>query len=222
VRPTTPLPSSIGGRSDDHFLHAGLLTVSTIDRREAIRRVSVLLGGVALVGESGLWAACSRSDGARAAAAGSFTPADITFLDEVAETMLPETQTPGAKAAGVGPFMALMVTECYEESDQRIFRRGMQQLDEASERLAGRSFLSATPAARLTVLEALDREQKTYMDAKKPDEPSHYFRMMKELVLLGYFTSEIGCTKAQRYIESPGRYDPCVSYEKGTPAWAEH
>jgi hypothetical protein len=54
------------------------------------------------------------------------------------------------------------------------------------------------------------------------DSPAHYFRMMKELALLGYFTSEIGCTQAQRYRETPGRYDPCVPYGPGETAWAPH
>ena len=54
------------------------------------------------------------------------------------------------------------------------------------------------------------------------DPPSHYFRMMKELAMLGYFTSEIGCTQAQRYIETPGRYDPSVDYHPGDKAWAPH
>ena len=54
------------------------------------------------------------------------------------------------------------------------------------------------------------------------DAPTHYFRMMKELALLGYFTSEIGYTKAMRYVESPGRFDPCTPYAKGEPAWASH
>ena len=54
------------------------------------------------------------------------------------------------------------------------------------------------------------------------DPPSHYFRMMKELALLGYFTSEIGYTKALRYVEAPGRYDPCVDYHPGDKAWAPH
>jgi hypothetical protein len=52
--------------------------------------------------------------------------------------------------------------------------------------------------------------------------PPHYFRMMKELALLGYFTSEIGYTKAMRYVETPGRFDPCAPYAKGEPAWAPH
>src|SRR5213593_1550297 len=96
-----------------------------IDRREAIRRVTALLGGVALVGGSSLVAACERAQrgvGAAGAGAGTFSAQDIALLDEVAETILPETKTPGAKAAQVGPFMALMVTDTYDEGDQAIFR----------------------------------------------------------------------------------------------------
>ena len=55
-----------------------------------------------------------------------------------------------------------------------------------------------------------------------PDEPAHYFRMMKELALLGFFTSEVGCTKALRYIEAPGRYDPCAPHAPGDRSWAAH
>ena len=54
------------------------------------------------------------------------------------------------------------------------------------------------------------------------DSPAHYFRMMKELAVLGYFTSEIGCTQAQRYEERPGVWEPCTPYSKGEPAWAPH
>ena len=54
------------------------------------------------------------------------------------------------------------------------------------------------------------------------DPPAHYFRMMKELALLGYFTSEIGCTQAQRYLETPGRFDPCLRYTPGEKSWAPH
>jgi hypothetical protein len=198
------------------------LSASAIDRREAIRLVSALLGSIALVGESALSAACEDRHAVRLSGVGTFTPGDIAFLDEIADTILPETKTPGAKAAGVGAFMALMVTDCYEEPDQQIFRQGMSQLDGASRRITGTSFASAPADARLAVLTTLDREQKQYMDAKQPDQPNHYFRMVKELALLGYFTSEIGCTMAQRYVESPGRYDPCVPYKPGSPAWAAH
>ncbi|MGH7426754.1 MAG: gluconate 2-dehydrogenase subunit 3 family protein [Candidatus Methylomirabilaceae bacterium] len=195
-----------------------------IDRREAIRRVSALLGGIAFVGGSALLTACERRPrgAASGAGVGTFTTADVGFLDEVAETILPETKTPGAKAAKVGAFMALMVTDTYDERDQQIFRDGMRKLDAACQTMHNASFMEASPAQRLALLEQLDREQKAHMDARVADAPAHYFRMMKELTLLGYFTSEIGYTQAMRYVESPGRFDPCVRYSPGETIWAPH
>ena len=196
---------------------------NAIDRREAIRWVTAMLGGVALVGGNALVASAEvreRRAAAMRQGVGKFTAQDVALLDEVADTILPETKTPGAKAVQVGAFMALMVTDTYDEEDQGVFREGMRQLEAAG-------FLKATPADRLALLERLDREQKAYMDARRetsaqPDTPPHYFRMMKELALLGYFTSEIGCTQAMRYEETPGRFDPCVPYAPGETIWAPH
>jgi hypothetical protein len=221
--PPDPLSLRERGNDPDHMDDA-----HRIDRREAIRRVSALLGGLAFVGGSALVTACEQAQRRAAAAStgvGSFTAQDIALLDEVAETILPETKTPGAKAAHVGAFMALMVTDAYAEGDQATFREGMRKLDEACRAMHYSSFLEATPPQRLALLEQLDREQKAYMDARRgggDDTPAHYFRMMKELALLGYFTSEIGYTKAMRYVEAPGRFDPCVPYTPGETTWAAH
>jgi len=205
-----------------------------IDRREAIKRVSAMLGGAALVGGSSLFTACAPPDKATttaaaaketAAAVSNFTPftaQEIALLDEVADTILPDTKTPGAKAAKTGAFMAVMVTDAYNPKNQATFREGMTKLDAASQAANKVTFMASSPAQRLALLESLDKEQKAYMDTKKPEDPAHYFRMMKELTLLGYFTSEIGVTKAQRYVETPGRFDPCLPYVKGETAWASH
>ena len=191
---------------------------SAIDRREAIRRVTAMLGGVVFVGNSDLLTAVEHAH-ARVTAArkqtGAFTAQDIALLDEVAETILPETKTPGAKAAKVGSFMAVMVTDTYNDRQHAIFRDGMQKL-------AAAGFMTKSPAERLAFLEQLDREQKAYMDTRAQGAPAHYFRLMKELTLFGYFTSEIGCSQAMRYRETPGRFDPCVPYTPGETAWAGH
>jgi hypothetical protein len=201
-----------------------------INRREAIRRVSALLGGVVFVGGSGLLAAAEKARPA-AARTGAFTEQDIAFLDEIAETILPATKTPGAKAAKTGAFMALMVTDCYSPAEQKVFRDGMHSVDEATQKAQGVSFMAATPAQRLAVLTVFDHEQKRLMDEREAAQrtagggakpPAHYFRMMKELALLGFFTSEIGYTKVLRYAEVPGRFDPCIPYTQGEPAWAAH
>ena len=218
--------------------HNGHDESSGITRREAMHRVLALMGGLALVAEERLFA-CSVDSVALAQATshgvGTFTPADVALLDEIAETILPQTSTPGAKAAKTGAFMALMVTDAYTQAQRQVFTVGMRQVDAACTAATGVSFMSASPAQRLTVVQALDREQKAVMDARRPaptnrapapepdpDEPAHYFRMMKELTLLGFFTSEVGCTKVLRYIEAPGRYDPCAPYAPGDKAWAAH
>jgi hypothetical protein len=198
-----------------------------INRREAIRRVSALLGGVAFVGGNTVLAAVEQAHSALERTPGQFSAQDVAYLDEIAETILPATKTPGAKAAQTGAFMALMVTDCYSPAEQRVFLDGMRKVDEATRKAHSVSFMAATPAQRLAVLTTLDQEQKRVMDGRKAAEPAsprpaHYFRMMKELALLGFFTSKIGCTQALRYVEAPGRFDPCLPYTPGEPAWASH
>ena len=188
-----------------------------MDRREAIKHVTALLGGAVIVGRGDLFGAVERAH-ARAATVrqtGAFTAQDIALLDEVADTILPDTKTPGAKAAHTGAFMALMVTDSYDDQQQATFRDGMQKLNAAG-------FMTKAPAERLAFLEGLDKDAKAYMDSRANGAPPHYFRQIKELTLLGYFTSEIGVTQAMRYRETPGRFDPCVPYTPGETAWAGH
>jgi hypothetical protein len=206
--------------------------VAGMHRREAIKRVSMLLGGVAFVGGSQLLTACAGdrppvADSTQVAATGpapigEFSVADQQFLDEVADTILPTTaKSPGAKAAATGPFMALMVTDTYSPEDQKIFREGMTKLEEACRAKHSVGFMAATPEQRTALLTELDKEQHEFQKTRK-DQPQHYFRMMKELALLGFFTSEIGYTKAMRYKETPGKYEPCLPYTKGETSWASH
>ena len=196
-----------------------------ITRREAILRVSAMLGGVALVGQSAMLAGCaapSSSDNTAAALNSLFTQSDIRLLDEVAETILPETDTPGAKAAGVGPFIALMVADTYYENDQQIFLNGLKSLQQQCLRSYGAHFQIVTTTQRLALIEGLDADQHLYMQTRAEGAPTHYFRMVKELTLLGYFTSEIGYTQAMRYNETPGQFDPCAPHKPGDKSWARH
>jgi hypothetical protein len=240
----------------------------------------MLLGGMALIGGEGLLIGCA--DRTAVVIPAGFTAADVALLEEIAETILPETSTPGARAAGTGPFVAMMVADVYDAEEQAIFHAGLLQLEAASVAMHGVGFIDATPEQRLALLERLDAEQYDYMswvtaaksrralaaagvrdttvvaraeaagtadstadaqaDAFLPDQrrenatagpansaaaitadsPPHYFRMIKELTLLGYFTSEIGYEQAMRYEETPGRFEPCVPYQSGETAWAPH
>jgi hypothetical protein len=188
-----------------------------MNRRDALERVALILGGTVIGGAAFLQGCKNTTE----KAASFFLSQDqIAFLDEVAETIIPSTDTPGAKAALVGAFMNTMVMDCYKAKDQKIFAGGITEIDNSANHMFGKGFMNITPAQRKSLLNQVNKELKAYNDSKKEDDPNHYFGMMKQLTLLGYFSSEIGATQALRYVAIPGKYEGCVPYKKGDKAWA--
>lgn len=185
-----------------------------MDRRAAIARL-VAMTGMAVVGGDAFLTGCRPEKRSRA----PFTPADIATLDEIGETILPATDTPGAKAAGIGAFMTVAVNDCYDDRAHDAFADGLRKIDDVSRSRYGKAFVQCSPAERTTLLETINREERAYTKAQQPSAAPHYFRLMRELTLLGYFTSEIGCTKALRYVETPGSYDGNAAYHPGDRAW---
>ena len=159
-------------------------------------------------GVGGILAAAENASRYVEGPVGEFTAADIAFLDEIAETILPETKTPGAKAAKTGAFMALMVTDSYWPAEQKVFREGMRKMDEAMKKAKDVSFMQATPAQRLAVLTTLDREQKRVMDARDAAE-----RREK-----GTGAAARGCERAKSGSETAGRpeREPAGQRRNGT------
>nr|WP_240336161.1 gluconate 2-dehydrogenase subunit 3 family protein [Stenotrophomonas sp. B1-1] len=159
-----------------------------------------------------------------AAAAGvPFTDAEIATLDEIAETILPRTQTPGAKDAATGAFMARFVTDCYTARQQATFRAGLADI----EKRAGGSFVALAPEARTGLLRTLDAEARRRAvevsetgTAETAKAMPHPFTMIKQLAIFGFFTSKQGATEVLKYVAVPGRYDGDMAYAPGTPAWA--
>ena len=172
---------------------------TSLTRREVLARLGVLLGGALIGGDTWLRGAALAGK----AHGRDFTADDLALLDEIAETIIPATHTPGAKAAGVGAFMAMMVADCYDDAHHAAFRAGL-------EHLRAEGFLAAAPAERTARLNRLDAEQRRHQG-----EPAHYFKMMKQLTVLGYFTSEIGASQVLVYEEAPGRFDGNMPYQKG-------
>lgn len=192
-----------------------------MNRREALQRFSLLIGGSLLGADSLLaknvdWDALEDAPDSKGI--GLFSKSQIKLMNEIADTILPETGTPGAKAAKVGQFIAVIVSDCYEPADQKIFTEGLAQLQVLCKQKTGKSFVKCSPQQRLDFLKVLDQEQKAYYKSKKPSDPPLYFRQMKDLTLLGYFTSEVGATQALRYLPVPGRYET-IDYKKGDRAW---
>ena len=191
-----------------------------MNRRDAITRVGLLMGGT-VIGAEVFLSGCARRSTEEVSKIGFSN--DVVFLmDEVGETILPTTaSSPGAKAAGVGEFMKIIVTDCYEENDQKIFIAGINLLQNSSKQKFDKTFTELSAAEKHDLLVLLDTEAKEYSKNKKKEEPTHFFSMMKQLTLWGYFTSEAGATKALRYVPIPGKYEGCIAYTKGDRAWSE-
>jgi len=188
-----------------------------MNRRDALERVALILGGT-VIGGAAFLEGCKTQE--KKTAGFSLSKDQIAFLDEVAETIIPATSTPGARAAMVGAFMHTMVTDCYTEKDQKIFAAGITELETSSKHMFTKGFMDISSQQKTSLLNQVNKELKAYNEIKKDGEPNHYFGMMKQLTLLGYFTSEIGATQALRYVSIPGKYEGCVPYKKGDRAWA--
>lgn len=179
-----------------------------ISRRKALAFTASLLGTV-VVGSEVFLSACDRTVPGHP----PFDQDDIRLLDAVGETILPATEdSPGAAAAHIGDFMKTIVEDCYSEEEYKVFVQGLQDIRDRSARSYDDQFTGLTSAQQMALLAAVDREARAAGD-------SHYFTMMHQLTLWGYFTSQPGATKALRYVPIPGRYDGCIPYH-GERAWA--
>lgn len=226
-----------------------------MERRELLKMIALLTGGAVIGGEVFLSGCNGGSSGKQSFEPfpwpelkqlnSILTPEQIALLDEVAETIIPATDTPGAKAAETGKFMNAIVSDCYTESQQKAFTAGITTLQEACKKAAGKSFMECDAKQRHDFLVTLEKEAKEFNkkrdDADKVNKlafdkensklpwnqqkefeaaPSHYYTMMKQLTLWGYFTSEIGATKALRNVPVPGKFDGSMPYKKGDKAFA--
>src|SRR3979409_1621468 len=115
-----------------------------MDRRELLKMVALLTGGT-VIGGNAFRTGCKTADKKTGTA---FDADGIAYLDEIAETILPDTKTPGAKAAKVGQFMTVMVNDCYSEKNQKTFKDGMDKLNELSKKKYDNSFMNITPQQR--------------------------------------------------------------------------
>ena len=175
-------------------------------RREAVKTTGVLIGGV-LITSVNLTACASDT---RRAGAPVLNAEDQALVEEIADTLLPTTPgSPGAKAAGVGPVINLLLTDCSEPDDQKRIVDGLKQFRTT----VGDHFAAMSQTNRENWLRRIDAEARTAGD-------KHYFHLVRELSLQAYFSSEVGTTKALRYIMTPGKWVGCVQLQPGQPAWA--
>jgi hypothetical protein len=141
------------------------------------------------------------------------------IIAEVAELIIPATDTPGAKDAQVPEFISVMIQDCYPEQDQQRFREGVDQLEQNSQQAYNRSFVDLDQEQQVQLLTQAETDARTQWEQNR-EAGTPFFRLIKELTLIGYFTSEPGATKALAYVQNPGSYNGCTTMEPGQKAWA--
>ena len=189
----------------------------SMSRREALKTSTVALGG-ALALSSGILAGCDRGEGGdrvhKREVLGMLSAADEDLVESVADTLLPKTaSSPGAKEAGAGAAINLLISDCYEPPAQKRLTEGLEALGARSSREYNKDFQALPREQREAMLRAISAESKQ----AAPD--THWFPLMRELALRSYFSSEVGMTKALRYIQVPGKWVGCTPVTPGQPAW---
>lgn len=211
-----------------------------MNRRDALMRVAALAGATMTLPAL---ADTLEASAARRTLTGKpvfFTADQDATVAELADTIIPTTSTPGAKAAKVNEIIDVILKDCYKEADQKRFLEGLAQTNKWSQDAYGKAFAQLDSPQRIEIVKKLEadaKRQKTERanmqtagaqpDAQTPrdrakgsNNTSPFFTILKDLTLTGYFTSEIGCTQALEYVAVPGRYEGCVPLKPGQKAWA--
>jgi hypothetical protein len=186
-----------------------------MNRREAIKQVAWLMGGVVSAPAIlGVLSGCSP----KASTGVAWKPVFLTegqgaVVAEVAELMIPRTDTPGAGDVGVPAFIDLMLKDCYTKEDQERFIHGLNALDEDAKAAQGKGFMQLAPEQRMALVQkahdaAAAEERNKSLPPAQLERP--FVLMMKELSMLGYFTSKVGATQVLQYIAVPGAFHACI------------
>lgn len=178
-----------------------------MNRRAAVERITLLLGGSAL---SPQLTSAVMGQVINTGASVAITAAQTSLLAEVADIIIPTTDTPGAKEAGAHDFIIRALRDCYAIEEQEAFYAGLAKLDADSHAdNDGKGFVELDEAGKKS---ALEKTVKTNKD---------FFKQLKQFVITGYFTSEIGATQALAYLPLPGQFIGNLPLKEGQKAWAE-
>jgi hypothetical protein len=171
-----------------------------VNRRSAIKQFLILTGGVVLLPR------CVHKEEKASIPLKNIdlNSGQEKLLAEIAGTIIPATDTPGAKDVYAHLFALKMVDDCYDKDKQQQFADGLKEIDGLAERSYGSIFINCTIPQRASIL--------TGIEAKKGISKNliAFYNMMKNLTIQGYMTSKYVMTKLVIYELVPGRFHGTV------------
>jgi hypothetical protein len=191
-------------------------------RRDAIKLITAMLG--ASLSPSLLGALESSQP---KTASGQFTPEQRLQISQMSERIIPTTDTPGAIAAGVPEFIERVVFQWYTDTERKIFLNGLELTNVFSRQQLGKVFVELPPEQQDVVLAQMERQGGAKpmfggfdMLPSLEEDRSAFFPKLKELVVVGYYTSEIGATQELRHEVMPMEYKGDIPLTDVGRAWA--
>ncbi len=191
--------------------------MTKLSRREALMRVGLLMGGALSAPAISLLSGCEPKRETALNAGQVFKAEQEELITTICGLIIPTTSTPGAIEAGVPAFVMVNMADCYPQEDIDKFRTGLGGIEEEAKKTFDSNFGELEENDQLALLTRLEKEGKSASEKL----PAHFaLHMLKELTLVGYFTSEIGATQALNYVHVPGAYDGCVDLQPNQKSWA--
>ncbi|HEY3405783.1 MAG TPA: gluconate 2-dehydrogenase subunit 3 family protein [Ohtaekwangia sp.] len=181
-----------------------------MDRREALKRTAWIMGGVVSAP-----AIMGVLKGCAAKPTINWKPVFLgenqaNIVTTVAEIIIPKTDTPGAKDVGVPSFIDLLLKDCYPKEDQDRFLSGLKAFDEEAQKENGDPFIELDPETQAAFVKKIHDAAVAEEKGENKPEKRPFILMMKELTMLGFFTSKEGATQVLQYVAVPGEYKGCI------------
>jgi hypothetical protein len=195
-----------------------------MDRRQMLKQLGLLTAGSLLTRV--LDAVAAGTDLHAAPAQSALSAPQREMVAHLAEMIIPTTDTPGAAAAGVPAFIDRIVSTWYTDRERELFLAGLGELATFCTTRFSHDFNACTDAQRTEALTDAEsrasgyRPSPAYLITAEPDQASPFFFKLKELTVLGYYSSEIGATKELAYNPVPGRYDGDYDLAKVGRQWS--
>ncbi len=197
----------------------------SIDRRGALKKATFALGGLAAAPAFlSVLQSCEQAKQALDWTPAFFDEQQARMVTAIAEHIIPKTDTPGASDAGVHIFIDTYIKECVPDNLKDIIPAGLSRVDKTSQEKHQNDFLDTTQEQQVETLQVIAEED--YNGGQVPSRmptgkilPT-FFMSMKQLTMLGYFSSEKGAKEALALLEIPGDYEPCLELQEGQKAWA--
>lgn len=155
-----------------------------------------------------------------------FTPEQALMVEDIADRIIPTTDTPGAKAAGVPKFIESIVQEVYLQKERDRFLAGLTEVNTKSQEKFSDDFTSLEKEQQNEILNeynaglAAEKLPAGHYDNTVNDYNPSFFRMIKELTIEGYYESEIGAKEELAFLRIPGSYKACMPLEEQGKTWA--